>query len=372
MKKLIILLLLPFLITAQGLPRAGGINNTQATVLTSVMTNFVGVQTTNFNAFAVYDFPTTFDYNLGLKTTDNLTEGSTNKYFSNTLARAAFSAGTGLVYSAGVFGLDSTTQGNLASISGKFNNPTGTIFQYVKGDGSLGTSPTLLSNFTNDVGYLTSVSFGGKTTTDLPEGVNLYWTSGRFNTALASKSTTDISEGTNQYYTDTRARASNSAGTGISYNSGTGEITNIAPDQTVTLTGANNLTTSGTYPNLTITQYIPSDNIVTRSINSSTYTISSNKIATVKYNIKISCTATIGSASTGKVLFQYSTNGGSTWIDAGEVENSNTVTLAVVLNSTTTQSGFIVWNVPANALCRLVPTVSGTTTITWVRGQKTY
>lgn len=35
-------------------------------------------------------------------------------------------------------------------------------------------------------------------------------------------------------------------------------------------------------------------------------------------------------------------------------------------------TGFIVWNVPANALCRLVPTSSGTTTITWIRGQETY
>lgn len=162
------------------------------------------------------------------------------------------------------------------------------------------------------------------------------------------------------------------------YTSGSGiniisnAITNTAPDQTVSLTGAGGLVASGTYPNFTLTQYVPTDNSVTRTINSSTYTISSTKAVTVRYNIKISCTATIGSASTGKVLFQYSTNGGSSWIDAGEVENSNTVTLAVVLNSTTTQSGFIVWNVPANALCRLVPTSSGTTTITWIRGQETY
>jgi len=160
------------------------------------------------------------------------------------------------------------------------------------------------------------------------------------------------------------------SGTGINISSGV--ISNTAPDQNVSLTGAGGLVASGTYPNFTLTQYVPTDNSVTRTINSSTYTISSTKAATVRYNIKISCTATIGSASTGKVLFQYSTNGGSSWIDAGEVENSNTVTLAVVLNSTTTQSGFIVWNVPANALCRLVPTSSGTTTITWIRGQETY
>ena len=41
--------------------------------------------------------------------------------------------------------------------------------------------------------------------------------------------TTDIAEGTNQYYTDARARAALSAGTGISYNSTTGVITNSSP-----------------------------------------------------------------------------------------------------------------------------------------------
>jgi hypothetical protein len=65
--------------------------------------------------------------------------------------------------------------------------------------------------------------------------------------------TTDIGEGTNLYYTDARARASNSAGTGISYDSATGVITNSAPDQTVSLTGAGTTSISGTYPNFTIT-----------------------------------------------------------------------------------------------------------------------
>ena len=41
--------------------------------------------------------------------------------------------------------------------------------------------------------------------------------------------TSNISEGSNLYYTDARARASLSAGTGISYNSTTGVITNSSP-----------------------------------------------------------------------------------------------------------------------------------------------
>jgi hypothetical protein len=41
--------------------------------------------------------------------------------------------------------------------------------------------------------------------------------------------TTDVAEGTNQYFTTARARTSVSAGTGISYDSGTGIITNSSP-----------------------------------------------------------------------------------------------------------------------------------------------
>jgi len=65
--------------------------------------------------------------------------------------------------------------------------------------------------------------------------------------------TTDVAEGTNLYYTDTRARNSISAGTGISYVSATGVVTNSAPDQVVALTGAGTTTVTGTYPSFTIT-----------------------------------------------------------------------------------------------------------------------
>jgi hypothetical protein len=70
-------------------------------------------------------------------------------------------------------------------------------------------------------------------------------------------STTDISEGTNLYYTDARARASNSAGTGISYDNSTGVITNSAPDQTVALTDGTAIDVTGTYPNFTINNTAP-------------------------------------------------------------------------------------------------------------------
>jgi hypothetical protein len=65
--------------------------------------------------------------------------------------------------------------------------------------------------------------------------------------------TTNVAEGTNEYFTTARARASVSAGTGISYNNTTGVITNAAPDQTVSITGAGTSVVTGTYPNFTVT-----------------------------------------------------------------------------------------------------------------------
>ena len=54
-------------------------------------------------------------------------------------------------------------------------------------------------------------AFGGKSTSDLSEGTNLYYTSARantdFDTRLATKDTGDLSEGSNLYYTDARVQA---------------------------------------------------------------------------------------------------------------------------------------------------------------------
>jgi hypothetical protein len=49
----------------------------------------------------LYYTNTRFDDRLATKTTDNLTEGSSNKYYSDTLARGAFSAGTGITITTG-------------------------------------------------------------------------------------------------------------------------------------------------------------------------------------------------------------------------------------------------------------------------------
>jgi len=91
-----------------------------------------------------------------------------------------------------------------------------------------------------------------KTTTDLAEGTNLYYTDARAdarvnlqtgaNLDLSNKTTSDLAEGTNLYYTDARARAAiNENSTQLSYNSTTGVLTFTQGDTDTVSEGATNL-----------------------------------------------------------------------------------------------------------------------------------
>lgn len=137
-----------------------------------------------------------------------------------------------------------------------------TGFNIIKSDADLLYYP-LVSNPNN---YVTSSSLtttlGGYTTTgaltsglatkenSITSGTTLqYW---RGDKTWQTLNTSIVPENTNLYYTDTRARLSNSAGTGISYNSTTGVITNSSPDQIISITGVGGSTVTGTYPSFTI------------------------------------------------------------------------------------------------------------------------
>ncbi len=78
------------------------------------------------------------------------------------------------------------------------------------------------------------VRLGTKTTTDVAEGTNLYYTDTRFDTALGTKTTTDVAEGTNLYYTIQRVRdvinLVDAGGDGsLTYDSATGKFTYTGP-----------------------------------------------------------------------------------------------------------------------------------------------
>lgn len=125
--------------------------------------------------------------------TDDVAEGTTNKYFSNALARAAIS----------------TSNGGLS-----YNSTTGVI------------------------------SFTQGNTDTVPEGTNnQYYTAGRFDFRLSQKTTNDLAEGSNNhYFTNARARSAISATQNITYDAASGIITG---PQLATVA------TSGSYNDLT-------------------------------------------------------------------------------------------------------------------------
>jgi hypothetical protein len=120
----------------------------------------------------------------------------------------------------------------------------------------------------NDAANTLTGNFTG-TTSVVPEGTNLYYTQGRFDSAFAAKSTTNLAEGTNLYFTEARGNAnfannlaasdtddlaegatnlyftnarartalSVTAGTGLSYNNTTG-VFNLAAIPNASLTNS--------------------------------------------------------------------------------------------------------------------------------------
>ena len=142
----------------------------------------------------LYYTTTRFDTDFGNKTTTDLAEG-TNLYFTNARADARVNA---LLPNT-----DFLTEGstNLYYTDGRFDTRLAT-----------------------------------KSTTDLAEGTNLYYTTARqnsdFDLRFATKNTTNLPEGTNLYYTDARSRAAVSVTTAtpsgdgaLSYNNSTGVFT---------------------------------------------------------------------------------------------------------------------------------------------------
>ena len=111
-----------------------------------------------------------FNIDLALKTTDDLTEGSTNEYYTDAKARAALTGAGDINYNktTGVISFDSSSL--VTSVNGQ--------------DGAVVLS-----------------------TTNIAEGTRAYWTQVRFDTALSSSTTDELLEGaSNLYYTPGRVQ----------------------------------------------------------------------------------------------------------------------------------------------------------------------
>jgi len=178
--------------------------------------------------------------------TDDLTEGSTNEYFTQTRARASVSV------------TDAGGDGSLA-----YNSSTGAITYTgpsasevrahisvtdAGGDGSLSYSSGVIT-YTGPSAADTRAHFSAGTGITVTDGaiattITQYTDSdadGRFDVKLAAADTADLAEGTSLYYTDARARAAISeASTELAYNSTTGVLTFTQGDTDSVSEGSSN------------------------------------------------------------------------------------------------------------------------------------
>lgn len=134
--------------------------------------------------------------------TDDLSEGSTNLYFTDSRVyskvKASLIAGdnTSITFDDDLQTITIASQGNVQSVNGETGAVTLDTDDISEG----------AVNFYYTEGKF-DASLATKTTTNLTEGDNLYYTDGRFDARLATKTTDDLTEGTNEYYTDAKVES---------------------------------------------------------------------------------------------------------------------------------------------------------------------
>ncbi len=125
---------------------------------------------------------------------------------------------------------------------------------------------------------------GSATTTDLPEGTNLYYTQARFDTAFGNKTTTNLNEGTNLYYLDSRSRTSISETVaGLTYDNTSGIFSLTAGYVIPTTTEETNWNTA--YANRVDSWNYPlsfSSNSASLNYNATNLKLTSNELNTIQ------------------------------------------------------------------------------------------
>lgn len=188
------------------------------------------------NDMLIYN-SSTGQFEVGQFTTDNISEGSTNLYYTDARV-AAYLASSSYATDTDV----STAIANLIDSAPGTMDTLNELAAALNDDPNFSTTITTLIGTklnTADFGNSFDVAFSGKTSDNLPEGsINRYFTNTRFNTAFdtrlatAIQSTDNIAEGQNNLYfsnerVDDRVAALLTAGTNITitYDDANGVLT---------------------------------------------------------------------------------------------------------------------------------------------------
>lgn len=117
-----------------------------------------------------------------------------------------------------------------------------------------------------------------------------------------------------------------------------------------------------------------SRSFVTTAAAANGFQLSSSRDSTVSYGVQISTTATIGGAASGYVVLEIATTNSTTaadWKEISRVTNSQTISLAIVLQSVQISGGALQGMVPAGYYARLrTVTVSGSPVYQFNSGQE--
>lgn len=257
----------------------------------------------------------------------------------------------------------SEVTGLQAALDTKFNIPSGTITQYIRGNGTLGSFPANVSTFTNDAGYLTNITSGQVTTalgytpyngTTNPNGyINQAGARGSISlttTGTSGAATYNSSTGVlnvPQYVNSGGTVTSITAGTGLS--GGTITTTGTISMPSVGTAGTYNSVTTDAQGRVTAGTNRSFTNPA-RSLNTA-FQISAARDVYVSYATDIACSATVLVGQNGTVVLEYADNVGMS-TNVVTVQQS-TASASGVLNMATVATATLTGVIPAGKYVRL-------------------
>lgn len=227
--------------------------------------------------------------------TDNLSQGSTNKYFSDTLARGAFTAGTGISITTGTIAstitqyTDADADARITAQKGQANGiceldanslvPTNHLPPLAITDVHVVADATERLALTAQEGDVAIQS--DDATSWIYDGTSwVQFTSGgggvlsvNGQTGTVSLDTDDVTEGaTNKYFSDTLARGAFTAGTGISITTGTIASTITQYTDELAQDASASLLTTGTHTGISYS-YVDGSNKIDSTVSLAGFSI---------------------------------------------------------------------------------------------------
>lgn len=267
-----------------------------------------------------------------------------------------------------------TTGALTSGLSAKLNTPSGTTGQYVRGDGTLATFPTIptvpsvVSAFTNDSGYITSTALAPyATTASVTSGL-----AGKFNTPTGNTSQYLRGDGTTATFPTIPAAQVNAdwaAVSGVSQilNKPTIPAAQVQSDWNA-VSGLGVILNKPTIPTIAT----PSFSNPTRALNTA-FQISSTRMAFVSYFVDIATSISLTGGQAGNVFLEFADDNTFTTnvVTFGPPKNIQTGALTIGLSLNQTVTAALSFYIPAGKWVRLrTVNVTGTPTFTSLPGQE--